>query len=660
MNSMELVRFVSTGARPSHGPAKGSAPPFSTELVGPVRNAILRARQFLLAEQRSDGTWVGRQTSDASLPSQLIFWLASSERENSELAQQCAATIFSQLTTDGGWSLMPDGPPDVSTSVQAYLALKLVRNDPSDERLERARQVIRQLGGADAADATTRFILALFGQISYDLCPAMPPERFLFGVADRSRGPLSIIWSHRTVRDVGIERGVRELFIEQPGDWPAPKQASEGGKIATISWSIFAFAWQPCERRGWTPLRRRAIDRVESQLIEQVGSTRIGELRFDELIWHMLALQAVGFAPDSGEMQPCENRLRDLVSVDEDANLASPQHCPAPLIDTALVVRSLLASGALPNHAAMADAIDNLSSVSQKVALSPGVMDLCGVLTVLRSQADSSDERCALPPDIEICWDWSDDEPVFADRDYCAERMQQAAASCIEILLRRQNCDGGWGETAASRSRRCKSAPDLTGTILESLRGQDSENVQLARNRAIAYLRASQRADGSWTGGSAMGSIHGTSLAVRGLLSAGVAPDDDAIAAGLNWLIVHQQPSGGWCEQPQGEDGFVRQRASASQTAFALLALVAAGKANHRAARRGVDFLLEIQDDDGCWIDGQFMLHDAAPNRWFGNDLHAVAWPLLALSQWVVAAMSAQSAAASEMSLRLVGARAED
>src|SRR6185503_10323622 len=156
MNSMELVRFPTRSLRPSPSrPAKRLPPPFNTELIGPVRNAIVRTRQLLISQQQDDGTWLGRQSADVSLASQHIFLLTYRKRDDAELIQQCAATIVQAQQEDGGWSLAPNAPSDVSASVQAYFALKLAGLDPSGEVLQHARHRIRQLGGADAADSNT-------------------------------------------------------------------------------------------------------------------------------------------------------------------------------------------------------------------------------------------------------------------------------------------------------------------------------------------------------------------------------------------------------------------------------------------------------------------------------------------------------------------------
>src|SRR4051812_14102855 len=222
MNSMELVRFPTRGVRPPQGPTKKSPPPYCSELVGPVRSAIVRARHLLVTQRRSDGPWLARQTGDVSLTSQLVFLLSYLERDESELALQCAATIFNEQRPDGAWSVVPNTAPDLNVSVQAYFALKLTGHDPTDEQMVRAREKIRALGGIDAADRYTRFFLALLGQLKYDFCGPVFDDGISFGGRESQlRAPMSIVWSRQPVRRMEMERGVRELLINKPSDWPS-------------------------------------------------------------------------------------------------------------------------------------------------------------------------------------------------------------------------------------------------------------------------------------------------------------------------------------------------------------------------------------------------------------------------------------------------------
>jgi squalene-hopene/tetraprenyl-beta-curcumene cyclase len=610
MNSMELVRRQFTSANPRRSSETRSAPRFCAELAGPVRGAILRARQCLIAEQRNDGLWCGRQSTDASLASLCIFWLAVCEREQSELGQQCAAKIIEQQTATGGWSRMPNGADDVSVSVQAYFALKLASISPTSERLVRARNAIRQLGGADVADAETRLILALFGQIKYDYCAGESGERLLFESECSQLSSLATVRARRPVRDVGLERGVRELFVMRPGDWPR-------------------------------------LSNPRSPYVREAELKPLDELRFDELIWHLIALHATG-AHDNSEMQACEDRLHDLIIVDEDDKIASPQYDRDLLADTALVVPSLVASGVSVKHGTVREAVDAMGELAIAEQQPLSTMRTCAFLNAWTSAIGLDENTEGLPPGLEVIGDW----PQFS-QESASDSEQVVAKSTVEFaerLLRRQNSDGGWSDRRVAPFEQCSSAPDITAAALESLAGVKHSDLHSARDYATGFLQESQKGDGSWVGASGVEQVRATSAAIRGLLSAGVPPDHEAIAAGINWLFVHQHRDGGWQEGTKDS--------TASPTAWAVLSLVAAGKASHAACRRGVQFLIESQGDDGRWNEPEFAPYNPAANRWIGNKLHSVAWPLLALSRWAVAAISAQSAATDEMSLRLVGVSA--
>jgi squalene-hopene/tetraprenyl-beta-curcumene cyclase len=267
------------------------------------RLGILRARQFLFSTQRADGSWCGQSIGDASLAAQWILLLAYLGQEHSEQAELAAQSLLETQLPVGAWSRFPGGPIDVSTSVQAYFALKLAGHDPASDRLAKARDAIRRHGGADAADVTTRYFLALLGQIDYDCCPVCAPEKLLFDKRQRSElAPLSVFWSHRPVRDVGLAHGVRELFVNKPNDWPA--------RQAFGQWRSAAGLLAKLERRGWTPLRRRALDRVEATLLRDVATDQIGQLGFHELILRLIALDTLGHSSGSEPFDTCHDRLQ--------------------------------------------------------------------------------------------------------------------------------------------------------------------------------------------------------------------------------------------------------------------------------------------------------------------------------------------------------------
>ncbi len=652
MNTTDLVHYLSTAGDRSTTSSQPTAAPSYHQLLTPLRGAVARARQYILSQQRPDGSWHGRQCSDASLAGRLVLLLTLLEREQSEVAEQAAATILDAQLPSGGWSRTSDGPVDLSTSVEAYFALKLAGHDPSDVRLSRARDVIRSLGGPNAADVTTRWWLALLGQVDYDLCPAVWPEQLLVPKrrgAERCRltAPLSIVWSHRPLHNVGVERGVRELFVRHPSEWSVP-----GGRRrhwSTVAGRL-ASKWLPL------PLRDRALDLAEQAVLARVTRRDDCQPGFDELVWLTVALHSLGYDADSREMQACEARLRDMVLVDDDADLVQPQLMSSTCWDTAVAVETLCTSGVQLDHIASGDAVGWLPRAERRCGLSNTTMELASLLRALMC-VESQTPDDVLPPDIQVTGAWANSAAKTLGCGQSRRRLaRHVAGRLIEQAVARQNPDGGWSPGFGGGRRGSTSA--VTGAMLVALALHGKTHGNEAVDRAIACLRAAQRADGSWDSATGVRLVHGTSLAVRGLTAAGLNADDTAVAAGLNWLAVHQQPSGGWGEMAvadQTQSDYLAARPTASQTAWALLALATAGRAVSDAACRAVHFLLETQEDDGRWDEPHFTLRDAASGRWYRNELHSVTGPLAALSRWAVAAAQ-EPEETGRVQLRLVGA----
>jgi squalene-hopene/tetraprenyl-beta-curcumene cyclase len=650
MNTTELVhpRLLGRRALPTSEPR--STPRFCTELAGSVRHAILRSRQFLISQCRPDGTWLGVHSPHASLTSLLVFWLVYTGSEDSELAQQCAATLIDQQLAGGGWSRWCRGRADVNTSVQAYFALKLLGIDPASARMARARKAIRQLGGADASDIQTRHLLALFGQISYDHCPALP----LDSAFDDSRSEcltvaLATLRSHRPVHETAVPRGVRELFIAHPAEWPTLEAASRSTGFSLsnpVRLLAHRVARPEALRRAWRSWRD-----PQSRALKSVT---VDKLNFNDLIWHSLALRAASADSNDHTLAACDARIREHIHINDDTDSASPQLTLSAEADTAVVVQSLLSSGASKDHWTIAQAIEHLNLPADFANAS--TFELCNRLMAYKCEIAQSN-AAALPPEIEVCDDWDSEtfavyhEPAATDDsvDHPPTAAADWLADAHKQLLTRQNADGSWSENGGFRDSRHTVEPATTGIVLQSL----AESAPCAANqrnidRGVHFLGSSQQADGSWGNTRHASCARSTSQAICGLLSTGISSDDTTVAAGVNWLVVHQDIGGGWRNTISDDHGPEDSTCDIATTAMALAALVASGNANHRAARRAVEFLVNAQDDNGGWSE---------PNS--ENDLHTAAWPLIALSRWAVAASSAQSEATGEMSLRLVGASAE-
>jgi squalene-hopene/tetraprenyl-beta-curcumene cyclase len=390
------------------------------------------------------------------------------------------------------------------------------------------------------------------------------------------------------------------------------------------------------------------------------GSDGLGAI-FPPMVWSIVALRSLGYADDSREMQFCQQRLRGLIIEDEDA--ARLQPCKSPVWDTAITLRALQEAGAAGDDATtrgvswlLDQQITRPGDWSRTVAAEPGgwcfeygndfypdlddtamaVMALAGQFTRERS-----------PGAITIK---AESEQHLALLD----RSTTAIAKAQQWMLAMQNRDGGWGAFDRDNDRQflCHvpfadhnamidpSTPDLTARVIEALGALGRRYKDKAVSRAITYLRQTQEADGSWFGRWGVNYIYGTWQVLTGLAAVGVTGDDPAVTAGANWLLAHQQPSGGWGESPDSyADSTLRGQGpcTASQTAWAVLGLLAAGRANERAVRRGIDYLIAHQRTDGGWDEPEFTGTGFPRVFYLRYHYYPIYFPLLALARWSAA-----------------------
>ena len=653
-----------------------------------LSQAIARTRQWLLTEQHADGHWVGELEGDTILESEYILLLAWLGREQESIARKCAQHMLNVQLAEGGWSIYPGGPVDISASVKAYFALKLTGHDPASEPMQRARAAILANGGADAVNSFTRFYLALLGQIGYDQCPAVPPEFVLlpkwspinlYAVSAWSRTiivPLSIMSAHQPVRTIPSERGIRELFIREPADWPPLRCPGLKGGTGFFSWDRF-FRTVDCvlkalQRRNRMPFRKRAIAAAAKWMIDRFQqSDGLGAI-FPPMIWSVIALRCLGYEDSSPELKYCYERLEGLIL--EDEHSARLQPCKSPVWDTAIALRALHDAGLSPDHESVAAAVDWLldnevrlrGDWSESVDCEPGgwcfeyanqfypdLDDTAMVAMALVNQFDEGLREAvnALPPELNVVDNDREPFPSTDSRVARLDRILAATARAEKWMLAMQNCDGGWGAFDRDNDREflCyvpfadhnamidPSTPDLTARVLEALGHLGKRVGHPAVDHAVAYLRHTQEADGSWFGRWGVNYIYGTWQTLVGLTAVGMPTDDPAIVAGADWLIAYQQSNGGWGESP---DSYAEPhkrgqgKTTASQTAWAVLGLIAAGRANHTAVRRGIAYLVEHQRPDGGWDETEFTGTGFPRVFYLRYHMYPIYFPLMALARY--------------------------
>ena len=648
------------------------------EIASRLSQTIARTRQWLVAAQHADGYWVGELEGDTILESEYILLLAWLGREDEPIAKKCARFMLDRQLAGGGWAIYPGGPVDISASVKAYFALKLTGHDPASEPLARARAAILAHGGADAVNSFSRFYLALLGQIDYEQCPTVPPEFVLlpkwfpvnlYAVSAWSRTiivPLSIMSAHRPVRHVESVRGIRELFIREPENWPPLRCPGLKGGTGLLSWDRFFRTVDRglnfLQRTGRMPGREKAIRAAAKWMIERFeGSDGLGAI-FPPMVWSVIALKCLGYADDSPEMQYCHERLDGLIIEEEDT--ARLQPCKSPVWDTAISLRALRAAGMASDQESIEAAVDWLldneirfkgdwaETVDCPPAgwcfehanrFYPDLDDTAMVVMALVTQIDDTAEAFRAEA--------AEFHPAPEARIARLDRILAAMARAEKWMLAMQNRDGGWGAFDRDNDREflCyvpfadhnamidPSTPDLAARVLEALGKLGKRIGHPAVDRAVAYLRKTQEPDGSWFGRWGVNYIYGTWQVLVGLTAAGVSTSDRAIAAAANWLIAHQQGNGGWGESP---DSYAEPHkrgqgnTTASQTAWALLGLMVAGHGEHSSVRRGVEYLVERQRLDGGWDESEFTGTGFPRVFYLRYHMYPIYFPLLALATY--------------------------
>jgi squalene-hopene/tetraprenyl-beta-curcumene cyclase len=363
------------------------------------------------------------------------------------------------------------------------------------------------------------------------------------------------------------------------------------------------------------------------------------------------------------------------------------QPCQAPAADTAIALRALHAGGLRGDSPAILHAADWLltrqarggedgssnegrpggwSATGHRHEAADANTSALALMALLDPTVGPRVKEGQLPPDLRL-FDGLSETGAFAANTGWSGLRSAAIGEVLGWLLARQNDDGGWGAGerrgghrpllgTRRQVARSASTPDSTGRVLEALGKLGIGRGNPAVDRAVAYLRRRQEPDGSWFGRWGVNHVYGTWQVLAGLARIGLPGDDRSVAAGANWLLSRQQPCGGWGESP---DSYADPRRrgqgepTASQTAWALMGLLAAGLEAHPAVVRAVQYLLDAQGDDGAWVEEPFTGTGFPGTSYLRHHYYPLCFPLMALSQWAVTA-SAVSATVAPPRLRIV------
>jgi squalene-hopene/tetraprenyl-beta-curcumene cyclase len=610
-------------------------------------------------------------------------------REGEERVTKAARYLLTRQLPDGSWNNYPDGPADLSVSVKAYFALKLAGHDPDLPYMRRAQAVIRSLGGAAGCNSFTKFYLALLGQFPYANCPAVPPEMMLlpkwayfniYAMSSWTRTiviPLSIFYAYKPVRELPPERGIRELFLQPPQTplWPHPPTRRR------LTWTNVFLAFDQVIKRldGWGlgPIRAAALRRAETWLLAHFDdSDGVGAI-FPPIIYSIVSLCCLGYDRYSPQMLWALKQLDRLILEDEKTVRLQP--CFSPVWDTALTLIGLADAGIPGMHPAIQRAAGWLIehevrrpgdwSVMNR-GLEPG-----GWFFEYRNgfYPDTDDTAMVLMALAKTGHAW-EREAWSVERGastICPPRsaLRAPAQRGLRWLLGMQNRDGGWAafDRNVNRDLLTKipfadhnamldpSCPDITARVLESLGYYGYRVGDRAVNRAIAFLATTQKSNGAWLGRWGVNYIYGTWQVLTGLRSIGYDVDKPMVRRAVIWLQSVQQGGGGWGETCRSYDDPTlagQGVATASQTAWALLGLLAAGEANSDAVRLGIDYLLATQQSDGTWHEEHFTGTGFPKVFYLKYHMYALYFPLMALARYASATTTLSNGQASKLPVR--------
>jgi squalene-hopene/tetraprenyl-beta-curcumene cyclase len=584
-----------------------------------VLDALIgEATAALLKQQRPDGHWVYELEADATIPAEYILLVHFlGETPDLELERKIGVYLRRIQGSHGGWPLYHDGVVDISATVKAYFALKMIGDDPAAPHMARAREEILKRGGADKANVFTRILMALYGQTSWAKVPTVPvelillPRWFPIHLSKMSYWartvivPLLVLAAKKPLARNPRGVDVRELYL------PHGKTGSKRAAHQKWHWSVFFGALDWCLKRFepfWPrEIRAWAIDECVRWTTERLnGEDGLGAI-YPAMANSVMMYDTVGVPPDDPRRAIARRSVEKLLVIKDEEAYCQP--CVSPVWDTALVCHALLETHSPEAEAAVARGLAWLKP-----------------LQVLEVKGDWAEEKPDVRPGGWAFQYRNDYYPDLDDTAVVAMALDRAGDSDREAVARGrewveglQSKNGGWGAFDADNTYYYLNnipfadhgalldppTEDVTGRCI-GLLAQLGESKDSPRIKAaVAYLERVQLKEGSWFGRWGVNYIYGTWSALAGLNAVGLDVSTPMVRRAADWLIAIQNQDGGWGESCDSYKldyaGYQGAPSTASQTAWALLGLMAAGEVDHPAVARGMAWLKAHRGPDGLW-----------------------------------------------------------
>ncbi|MGO9939085.1 MAG: squalene--hopene cyclase [Terracidiphilus sp.] len=594
-----------------------------------VDAAIAQSRDYLLSQQHPDGHWCGELEADAMLEADYIFLHTLLESGDPGRLRRALTEIWRYQNGDGSWSIYPGGPGNLSLSVKCYLAAKLMGIGPGDPRMVKCRAWVLAHGGVIACNTFTKMYLCALGQYDYDAVPAIPPEIVLFPnwfyfnlyeISAWSRSiivPLAIIYAKKPFKKIPAEQGIDELFV---GGRSNSILRLRIDRKHLISWRnaflLIDRIFHLAEAVHIRPLRKLALKRTEKWMLERLEMTDGLGAIYPAMLNAILALRCLGYSEDDPQVIRARDEFEKL-GIEQPATPEMPEPtfrmtpCASPVWDTAQAVYALGEAGVPRNDPRMIKAADWLLSKE------------------VRHKGDWS---VKVPNTEPGGWYFEYNNEFYPDTDDTAqvllalnkvdnprERYQISVAErAIQWEFAMQCRNGGWGSFDKDNTKMIfqyipfadhnamldPPTVDITGRMLEMLAAYGYASDDKRVKRAIEFILREQEPDGSWFGRWGVNYIYGTFLVLRGLDAIGFDQHEPQVQQAAEWIRMVQNSDGGWgetCGSYDDPDTRGVGPSTPSQTAWAILGLLAAGDDRSDSIAKGIRWLLTRQRQDGSW-----------------------------------------------------------
>jgi len=630
--------------------------------LGRLEKSIARIRRYVLGVQDPlEGFWVDQLEADVTIPAEYLMFRHYLGRVDLEKERKIVNYIKSNQMEDGGWYIYQGGPADISATIKAYFALKLAGVSPDEPFMVKAKENVLKHGGVIKANVFTKIALATFGQYKWEGIPCMPveimllPEWFFFNMYESSYWsrtvivPLLIMFHKKPVFDVPAGHGIDELFADPDHKADPLKYDTRFHRegLGLFGWKNFFLnidaGLRFYETHRSRQLRAAALSEAYKWMVEHMkGEGGLGAI-YPAMANSVVALKCMGHPDGDPLLEQAFKSIEDL-EVDlahEDSMYLQP--CVSPVWDTPIAMNALYESGVPGDHSSMRNAAEWL---------------------FMKQTTTKGDWKVKVPDAEPGGWYFQFENEFYPDVDDTGmvllaltkvnaddeEKRIRRFKAAFDWMLKMQGSDGGWGAFDKDNNKLLlnyipfadhgalldPSTSDLTGRSLEIMGMLGLDLTYPSAKAGYDFLRREQEEDGSWYGRWGVNYIYGTWSVLTGLRMIGEDMNQEYVRRAVKWLKSRQHEDGGWGESCDtyrdalGEDW----PSTASQTSWALIALMSAGEAHSATVKRGIDFLLNTQNADGYWDEKDYTGTGFPRVFYLRYHMYCKNFPLWALSMY--------------------------